>query len=201
MRAPDRLDARFRQPEMPDLALIDQVAHGACHIFDGDVRILAVLVEQVELLDLQAFERLLGHGANALGTAIEPLLRVAIAEAEFGGDDDLTAHRRQRFADQFFIGPVGLGRIEQGHALLHRRTDQLDGGIALKRRAVAEAQAHAAQADGRHAQSASSKFTFLHCCSPRHDVRRPLYLEGSHLISRYNPHTIISCPNQSCART
>jgi hypothetical protein len=68
------------------------------------------------LLDLEALERLLGHGANALGTAIEPLLRVAIAEAEFGGDDDLTAHRRQRFADQFFIGPVGLGRIEQGHA-------------------------------------------------------------------------------------
>src|SRR4051794_2975271 len=48
MRAADVLHARLRHPEVPHLAGLDQLLDGAGDVFDRDVRIDAVLVEQVD---------------------------------------------------------------------------------------------------------------------------------------------------------
>ena len=38
----------FREAEMPDLALLNEILHRACDIFDGNLRIDPMLIEQVE---------------------------------------------------------------------------------------------------------------------------------------------------------
>ena len=56
MRAPNRLHPRFRQTEVLDLALLDQLFHGARDILDRHLGIDAMLVEEIDDVDLQTFE-------------------------------------------------------------------------------------------------------------------------------------------------
>ena len=89
-------------------------------------------------------------------------------EAELGGDHDLLAERRERFADQLFVGEraVDLGGVEEGDAALDGGADQRDTLLLLDGRAIAEAQAHAAEADGRDFQTTVAELALLHPCSP-----------------------------------
>ena len=48
MGAADGLDARLGEAEVLDLALLDQLLDGAGDLLDRDVRVDAVLVEQVD---------------------------------------------------------------------------------------------------------------------------------------------------------
>jgi alpha-acetolactate decarboxylase len=43
--------------EVFHLALLDEFFDGSCHIFNGHVRIDAVLIEKIDCLDLQSLER------------------------------------------------------------------------------------------------------------------------------------------------
>ena len=52
--------ARFGQAEMLDLALPDQVLHGARDVFDRNVRVDAVLIEQVDDIGPEPLERGVG---------------------------------------------------------------------------------------------------------------------------------------------
>jgi hypothetical protein len=81
--------------QMGHLALLDQVPHGACDILDGDLRVDAVLIEQVDDIGAQPLERSLGHGADDLGAAVDHAVGFAAAvPAEFGDDGDLPRHWR-----------------------------------------------------------------------------------------------------------
>ena len=71
MGAAERLDARLRQAEVPDLALGDQVVDGAGHILDRHVRIDPVLVKEVDRLDAEALQRAVDRLADALGPAVD----------------------------------------------------------------------------------------------------------------------------------
>ena len=51
------LNARFGQPEVFDLALLNQLLHRPRHVFDGHVRINAMLIEELDRLDLEPLER------------------------------------------------------------------------------------------------------------------------------------------------
>ena len=84
-------------------------------------------------------------------------------EAELGGDHDVFPERRQRFADEFLIGEraVDFGGVEEGDAVLDRGADQRHPRLLVDRRTIAEAQPHAAKADGRDFQFVS-KFALLH---------------------------------------
>ena len=62
----------FGQPEMLDLACLDQILHRPGHIFDGHVRVGPVLVKQIDGLDPQALERSLGHPLDLLWPAVQP---------------------------------------------------------------------------------------------------------------------------------
>jgi hypothetical protein len=46
--------ARFREPEVFDLAFADQVFDGSCDRVDRDVRINAVLIEEIDPVDSSA---------------------------------------------------------------------------------------------------------------------------------------------------
>ena len=59
---------RLRQTEMPDLALLDQLLGRTCHVLDRHVGIDAVLIEEVDNVDLQP---LLGAG-GARGAVLLP---------------------------------------------------------------------------------------------------------------------------------
>ena len=51
---------RLGQAEVLDLALLDQVLHRAGHVLDRHVRVDAVLIEQVDRVDLQPLRASLG---------------------------------------------------------------------------------------------------------------------------------------------
>jgi hypothetical protein len=86
-----------------DLAFGDKVLDRAGDIFDRDIRIAAMLIEEIDAIRLQTLQRGLGDGSDALEAAIEPRRRITVLETEFRGDDDLIAKRRQRFANNFLI--------------------------------------------------------------------------------------------------
>ena len=85
-------------------------------------------------------------------------------EPELRRDHDLIAERRQRFADELFVseGAVDFGGVEERDAALDGGADQRDHLLLVHRRAIAEAHAHAAEAEGRDFQIAVSEFAFLH---------------------------------------
>jgi hypothetical protein len=74
------------------------------------------------------------------------------------------AERGESFADELFVGvrAVGLGRVEERHAELDGPAKQRRHLLLVRRRAVAEAHAHAAEPQRGHFQIALSKFAFLH---------------------------------------
>ena len=120
------------------------------HLLDGHIGIDSVLVEQVDMVGLQSRERFVNHFPNAFGATVQTAERKAVLEAEFGGDDYLVADWAQGFTEQLFVGErsIGLGRIEEGHALIKSRADQLDRLIFVHGGTESEAHAHAAETDG-----------------------------------------------------
>ena len=73
---PDRRDARFGEPEVPDLARGDQVLHRPGHILDGNVRVDSMLVEEVDVIGSKASERAFHALADHLRPAVRDLLAV-----------------------------------------------------------------------------------------------------------------------------
>jgi hypothetical protein len=78
------------------LARGDQFLDGAGHVLDRDVRIDAVLVQQIDRVAAQAAERGVHDGADVLRPAVQAALlaggRVDV-ESELGREHDLGAHR------------------------------------------------------------------------------------------------------------
>jgi hypothetical protein len=68
--APDRLRARLGKPEVLDLAFLDQVPDRAGDVFNWHVRVDAVLVEEVDGVDLEPPERALDDLPDVLGPAV-----------------------------------------------------------------------------------------------------------------------------------
>jgi hypothetical protein len=73
--AADGLGAGFGEAEVPDLAGGDEVFDGSGDVFDGDVGVDAVLVEEVDGVDVEALERGVGDLADVVGLAVEALGR------------------------------------------------------------------------------------------------------------------------------
>ena len=116
--AADGLRAGLGEPEVPGLALGDEFLHDSGDVFDGDVGVDAVLVEQVDAVGVQALEGCFGHLPDVDGLAVEPVAlagdRVDV-ECELGRYDDVVADRGEGLADEFLVGewPVGFGGIEE----------------------------------------------------------------------------------------
>ena len=166
MSAANRLHARFGQTEVLHLALADQVFHRTRNVFDRHVGIDTMLVEQIDAVRPEPFQRRVGYFADVLGSAIEArLLPVLDPEPEFRRDDHLIPNGREGFANDFFVreGAVHFCRVEERDAASDRRADNRDALVTAGGRSVAEADAHASEAKGRHLESAAAQRAFLHC--------------------------------------
>jgi hypothetical protein len=120
----------FGEAEVLDLAFVDQLLDRAGDVFDRDVRVDAVLVEQVDVVRPEPLQRAVDARADGLGAAVEAVFAAAAeeVEAELGRDHDLVAHRFERLADEFFVRerPVHLRRVEERDPALDGVADQPD---------------------------------------------------------------------------
>jgi len=118
----------------------------------------AVLVEKVDVVGLESLERGLGHGPDALRTAVHAARGIAILEVKLGGNHHLVADRCQGFAHDLLVREraVGFGRVKEGDAVVKGRTDQRKGLLPLLSRTVAIAQSHAAESESWDFQTAFS---------------------------------------------
>jgi hypothetical protein len=155
---------------MLDLALADQVLHRSGHVFDGHGGVDAVLVEEIDGVGLEPFQRCLGDLFNVLRAAVQPRLFAGVGiefEPELGGDRHLLAERSQRLAHQFLVekGAVNFRRIEKRDAEFDGFADHRNHFLLVFGRAVAEAHSHAAEPDGGNFESAFAKLALLHSLS------------------------------------
>src|SRR5579871_405044 len=167
MRATDRFSACFRESKVFDFALLDELFHGARGFFDWNIRIDAVLVEQIDDIGLEALQGSLRDLFNVFRAAIESGLLSGIGvdlESEFGGNYDLSAEGSQRFPNKFFVNvrAVDFCSIEECDAAFYSCPDERNSHGFLYCRTEAEAKSHTPQADARDFKTTLSKFTFLH---------------------------------------
>jgi hypothetical protein len=101
--AADRLHARLRQPEVPDLAVPDEVLHRAGNVLDRNVRIDSVLIEQIDDVGPEALEQSLGNLLDVLRPAIQAAGRALNVEAELGCDHHLFTDGRKGFTDERLV--------------------------------------------------------------------------------------------------
>ena len=130
-----------------------------------------MLVVEVDVVGLQPPERTLDDLANVVGLAGR-FSREARAtfdiEPELRGDDDLIADGLQCLTDQLLVGvgSVNLGGVEERHALVESRTDELDGVGAVHGGTKGGTHPHAAETDGRDLEPAAAKCSGLHLRLP-----------------------------------
>ena len=71
VRAADRLRRRLGKPDVVDLSGVDQLRHRADGLLDRHVRIDAVLVVEVDVVDAEPPQRAVDRSAHVLGGAVD----------------------------------------------------------------------------------------------------------------------------------
>jgi hypothetical protein len=165
----DGRNACFGKSEVLHFALLNQILHRPGYVFDRNVWIDTVLIEQVDNVGPEAFERGIGDLLDVFWATIEStptLSTIGVRlEAEFRGDHHLIPKRGQCFAHKFFVaeGTINFSGIEEVDAAFDSGANQRNHFCFFGRRAVAEAHAHAAEAESGDFEIAFAKFAFLHC--------------------------------------
>jgi hypothetical protein len=160
VRAADRLHARLGETEVPHLARLDELLDGAGHVLDRDVRVDAVLVQQVDRVGAEPLQRALDTALDRLRATVESAGHAALeVEAELRRDHDLVADRLERLADELLVGegPVDLRGVEEGDAALDGRADDGDPFVLRRDRREALTQSHAAEPDRGDLQVGSER--------------------------------------------
>jgi len=106
--------------------LSDQVPHGPRNILDRDIGVDPVLIEEINGINPQPLQRLLGNPPDAFRPAIGHARSAgAEIEAEFSGNDDAFLHGRERLGDKLLVGEgaVELGGVEERDAARDRGAD------------------------------------------------------------------------------
>ena len=129
MRPANRLYARLGKSEVLHLARLNQFLHRAGNVFYGHVGVNPMLIQQVDALHPEPFERSFHGLLDVLGLAIHacrsrPIIAAAQIEPKLGGDHHFAAVGRQRFAYKFFVDEwaVNFGGVKEGDAAF-------DGGV------------------------------------------------------------------------
>src|SRR5579862_7870994 len=153
VRAPYRLNRRFRHAEVLDLACGDQLFDRSRHLLDRHLRINPVLVKEVDVIDAQTLQASVSHRFYMLWPAIGAacaLARLKIdVEAELRGNHYLIADGMKCLADQLLVrkGPIGFGGIEMGDAKVVSGSKHLDHLSLVCGGTVSRRHAHAAEAE------------------------------------------------------
>lgn len=155
VRTADGLGARLREAEVQNLPSLDQIFDRAGHVLNWHGEIDAVLIVEIDAVGPQTLERFLDDLPDALRPAVQAVRAVDL-QAEFGGDDDLVADRRERLADQLLVdvGAVDFRSVEERNASLVGVANDADAlGPVHTRTVVAAAEAHVAEAELRDLQA------------------------------------------------
>src|SRR5512135_3925560 len=99
----DGRGCRFAQAEVAHLPLLHQLRHRADGVFDGDVRIDTMLVEEVDVVDSQPSERAFARLAHVRGAAVyapSSFTVRATNEAKLRGHVHFVTPCTDRLADQ-----------------------------------------------------------------------------------------------------
>jgi hypothetical protein len=149
--APNGVRRGFGQSEVTHLAGLDQIRHGAHGFLDLDLRVDAVLVVQIDMIDAQTRLRLASQArARTRGSVDAEERAVGTAHvAELGGEHDFLAARFQDLRQQALVGTdaVHVGGVEEVDADVERGIEHAEIGRFIGR-AIEVRHAHAAQADG-----------------------------------------------------
>src|SRR5262249_13391713 len=164
VRAPDGGRRRLAEPEVADLALLDQPLHGADRVLDGHTRIDPVLIVEIDDVHAEPLEALVAGLGDVLGPAVDdraPLGRPGLAE--LGTDHHLVPASADGPAEQLLVvaEAVSVRRVEQAHALVQRVLNDPDR-LCVVALAIRTRHGHAAQAEGRHRERAVTERRVFH---------------------------------------
>src|SRR5207249_4191422 len=136
---------------MQNFALRDQPLDRTGDVLDRDVRIDAMLVQQIDAVGTEALEQGIDDRLDVLRSAVQTTRASFDVEAELRRDPDAVANRRERFSNELFAGvrSVDFSGVEKRDASFMRFTENLDALVPVCRRSVVGADAHSASADFR----------------------------------------------------
>src|SRR5208337_617966 len=174
---------------MADLALLDEFRHGANRFLNRRIRIDAVLVVEVNVLDAQPLQTSIAGLLDVVGLAADTAdtgVRGIAVYPEFCGQHDLAALALDRASDEFFVlvRPVDIGGVQKSDAEFERTVNGCDrfsvvaSGVKLRH-------AHAAEAEGRNFETGTSKIAGLHRCS-FFAVRRGILKNDNSVSNRFS---------------
>lgn len=144
------VDGHLGQPEVTDLAGLDQIGHGAHGVSDRDLRVDAVQVVQIDRLDAKPLQRRLAIAAHVLRPSVKVHTVLVADDAELGRHRHVLAAPGQNATDQCLVValPVADRGVQHGHAQLECVPDEPDR-FSVVDASVALGQAHTPQSDGR----------------------------------------------------
>ena len=154
MRAPNRVGRGFGQSQVAHFSRPDQFAHCADCFFNRNRRIDAMLIIQVDMIGLQAFQTGVATSAHIFRPAIhaDKTAVGAAFVAEFGGENDFVAASGNRAPNQFLVGEraIHIGGVEkvkpQFQRAMNGRNRFVFVAFAVIALAVKIRHSHAAQA-------------------------------------------------------
>ena len=134
---------------MQNLALSDQLFDRTGDVFDWNVRIDSMLVQQIDAVGAEAPERAIDGSLDVLGAAVQTTSAAFNVEAELRRDPDAVANRRERFPDKLLarVRPVHFGGIEERDASLMGFAQESNALASVRGRSVVGADAHRTRSD------------------------------------------------------
>src|SRR5204862_3852584 len=116
VRTADRRRARLGQPDVLHLPGPDELRQRADRLLDWRVRVDAVLVVQIDVVDSEPPQRRVDGLVDVPGRAVDPAAPVLEPTvSELGGDHTLVAAAGDRLADELLVRAlaVDVGRVEE----------------------------------------------------------------------------------------
>src|SRR5689334_22619761 len=105
-----------------------------------------MLIQQIDPVSLQSFQRSVGDFADVLGPAVDSDLLPFRTdfETKLRCDQHTIAYRRERLAYKFFVREwtIHFGRVEERNAAINRRPEQRNHLLLVRRGSVTVAHAH-----------------------------------------------------------
>ena len=150
----------FGHAEVADFSGGDELGHGSKGVFNGDVGIDAVLVVEVDVVEVEAFEAGVAGLADVFGAAVdaEEFAVGAAHVAELGGEDDVVAAVADGAADELLVasGAVHVCGVEEVESGVEGAVDDLDG-FGVVGGSVKLGHAHAAEAEAGDAEAVATE--------------------------------------------
>lgn len=113
--APDGAGPDLAQAVMADLPVLDEVLESCRDVLDRDFGVLAVLIDQLDVVDPEIAQTVVDDLPDVFGTAVAPEVR---PDAKLRGQDHLVAEALYGTAQDPLVGApaVELGSVEEGDA-------------------------------------------------------------------------------------